>query len=84
MTGTSTLYVTVDHVNEHAPVFSSGGVYAFSFDEDETLGTVINTVAATDADSGGGDGTVSFIIDSGNSLKLTNMPKYARMCCSIK
>ena len=65
MTGTSTLYVTINNVNEHAPVFTSGAVYAFSFDEDTTSGTAINSVSAPDADTGRTDGSVNFIIDSG-------------------
>ena len=65
MTGTSTLFVTINRVNEHAPVFTSGAVYAFSFDEDTTSGTAINSVSAPDADTGGTDGSVNFVIDSG-------------------
>ena len=68
MTGTSTLYVAINHVNEHAPVFTSGAVYAFSFDEDTTTGTAINSVSAPDADSGGSDGSVSYVIDSGKRI----------------
>ena len=73
MTGTSTLYVTINNINEHPPVFTSGAVYAFSFDEDTAPGTAINTVSAPDADSGGADGTVDYIIDSGKATFTRNL-----------
>ena len=75
MTGTSTLYITINNVNEHSPVFTSGAVYAFSFDEDTAPGSAINTVNAPDADSGGADGTVDYIIDSGKTVEFIHSPK---------
>ena len=52
-------------------MFTSGAVYAFSFDEDMAPGTAVGTVSAPDADSGGTDGTVDYIIDSGKSYVHT-------------
>ena len=60
-------------------MFTSGAVYAFSFDEDIAPGTAVGTVSAPDADSGGADGTVDYIIDSG---KATFTPKVS--VCVIK
>ncbi len=75
--GTSTLYVRVDPVNEHDPVFSSFGAYSFPLSEDAPPGTVLGTVQATDADSGGADGTVTFMLDSGENLELVDRKDFS-------
>ncbi|XP_053377420.1 cadherin-23-like [Mercenaria mercenaria] len=62
---TTTLTVILTDVNDNDPVFTNPDV-SFSIDENQGVGTVVGTVAATDQDSGDA-GAFTFSIFSGNT-----------------
>uniref|UniRef100_A0A1I8GS27 Cadherin domain-containing protein n=1 Tax=Macrostomum lignano TaxID=282301 RepID=A0A1I8GS27_9PLAT len=64
-TGTTTLVITVNDINEHTPLFS-GLPDTVKLVENSTAGTLVYTIAATDRDSTYGALTYS-IIDGNNS-----------------
>ena len=49
--GTTTVYVTVEDSNDHAPQFV-GAPFTFTIEENVAAGQVIGSVTATDADAG--------------------------------
>ncbi|KAK3610536.1 hypothetical protein CHS0354_008971, partial [Potamilus streckersoni] len=86
-TGTSTVSISLTDVNDHSPVFHSGGVptssYTIYLDENVSVGhTVTSSVVASDADSGvngnvmymivSGDGASVFLIDVSSGVITTN------------
>ncbi|GFS14234.1 protocadherin Fat 4 [Elysia marginata] len=69
---TATVEVTfvVNPINEHDPVFTPSDSYGpFSVKEDESTGTSVAQVTASDADEGSDHGTVSFAIVSGDDAQ---------------
>ena len=64
MTGTATVTILIDDVNDNDPVIY--GTYQVSVDENAGINTVVTTVNATDADSDE-NGQLTFSIVSGNT-----------------
>ncbi|XP_046548571.1 LOW QUALITY PROTEIN: protocadherin Fat 4-like [Haliotis rubra] len=61
LTGTTSVTVSVVAVNDHDPAFAAGFPSTVSFAENTAVGTVIDTVAATDLDAGI-DGQITYSI----------------------
>lgn len=51
LTGTGTIHVLVDDVNDNEPVFDADKFITF-ISEDEAIGTIFATITATDKDAG--------------------------------
>ncbi|XP_046545181.1 protocadherin Fat 4-like [Haliotis rubra] len=66
LTGTTSVTVSVVAVNDHDPAFAAGFPSTVSFAENTAVGTVIDTVAATDLDAGI-DGQITYSITNGNT-----------------
>ena len=64
MTGTATVTILIDDVNDNDPVIY--GTYQVSVDENAGINTVVTTINATDADSDE-NGQLTFSIVSGNT-----------------
>ncbi|XP_071083745.1 protocadherin Fat 4-like [Haliotis cracherodii] len=66
LTGTTSVTVSIVAVNDHDPAFAAGFPSTVPFAEDTAVGTVIETVAATDPDAGS-DGQITYSITNGNT-----------------
>ncbi|XP_055958239.1 protocadherin Fat 4 [Patella vulgata] len=64
MTGTATVTVLLDDINDNTPIIT--GTYDTNVAEDKAIGTLMFTVAATDADSGN-NGRLTYTITNGNT-----------------
>ncbi|XP_077987920.1 protocadherin Fat 4-like [Glandiceps talaboti] len=63
--GTAVITVSVQGVNEYPPMYQPTSVYLTSVTEDEAIGTLVQTVLATDEDALS-DGDVRYAITDGN------------------
>lgn len=61
-----TVTVYISDINEHAPSFDPSGPYTVSINENESLGTVVVDLNATDADLLTNANSLSFSISAGN------------------
>ncbi|XP_012939064.1 protocadherin Fat 4 [Aplysia californica] len=68
LTDTLTLTITVTQVNQHTPEFSST-LYLFTVSEDAAVATAVDTITATDSDTGA-FGTVTYSIESNSHFEV--------------
>ena len=61
MSSNSTLRITIEHVNEFAPVFQALSSYSFTFAEENNVSLFVTQVLATDADYGN-EGVVGYLL----------------------
>ena len=64
LTGTATVTVVLDDVNDNSPVIA--GTYTPTVSETASIGTVVTTVVATDADDGD-NSRLTYTITGGNT-----------------